>query len=107
MNQQTNNVSSTKKTMYSVAYILSILFAVITAILIIPLCWTIPMTMMIKNAKLSCGTSQEKSHLILTICSFFFLGIITGIFLLVAEISPSNNNNVQNTNVQNNNNPEN
>ncbi|WP_338983176.1 hypothetical protein [Spiroplasma endosymbiont of Othius punctulatus] len=94
MNQQDN---SQKQTLYLVAYIFAIIATVISGLFIIPLFWMVPMTIMINNAKKQVGTPNEKPHIALAICSLLFLGLISGICILIADVSTNNNTQTANT----------
>ncbi|MDR2653847.1 MAG: hypothetical protein LBB39_00860 [Mycoplasmataceae bacterium] len=69
---------------YKAAYIFAVIFTVITAFAIIPLIWTIAMTLRIKKTYL---TNDDSSHIVLGICSLFFLSLISGIIILCSEAS--------------------
>ncbi|AHI52433.1 hypothetical protein [Spiroplasma culicicola] len=66
--------------MRKAAYILNIISTIATAIVLIPLIWTIPMT--IKSKKII-GDGQE--HVAFGVCSLFFTNIISGILTLIPE----------------------
>ncbi|QBQ07950.1 hypothetical protein SGLAD_v1c07510 [Spiroplasma gladiatoris] len=69
--------------MREASYTLSIIATVIFSIFIIPLAWTIPMTIITKNT-----INDGKEHIALGICHILFMplvGIISGILLLLQE----------------------
>lgn len=74
-------VVSDENTLKMVAFIFAVIACVCSAAALIPLCWTIPMTVKIYKAykgevKLSTGFK---------VCSLIFLSLVSGILLLVDQ----------------------
>ena len=66
---------------YTIAYVFMVIGTVISAFLIIPMCWTIPMTIYYKNAH----ERGEDVSLAFKICTLLFVSLIGGIFMFVND----------------------
>ncbi|ATZ16621.1 hypothetical protein JN01_0158 [Entomoplasma freundtii] len=91
-------------TLWNVAYIMMIIMTILSVVILtplllgtadiyllflaimvlLPLAWMIPMTIMVKRCRNEVGTPNEKNHLALAICCTLFAGIIPGILAIVA-----------------------
>lgn len=79
---RTNNSNNSKKSEFStVVKVFMILGLVATCWLIIPLCWTIPMTVHAFN-KMNNG---EKLTIGFKVCTLIFVSVIAGIFMLADD----------------------
>lgn len=84
MNSLTTEQES-RKQLYRIAYAFQIVGTVFSAFFfLIPLAWTIPMTLATKKAIEQVGTNEEIQHIALGVCSLFFSSLIGGILILVA-----------------------
>ena len=68
-------------TIMTIALVLCIISIVVTAPFIIPLAWTIPMTIHLNK----CLKNNEKISVAFKICTLIFLNTIAGILLLVGD----------------------
>lgn len=82
MYQSREKYLSAYQSLLGVAYAFAILSTVISAPFLIPMLWTIPMTRSINKKRLAAEPSE---CLALGICALFFLSIISGVLLIVAN----------------------
>lgn len=71
-------MDQTSQTLKLVAFIFALIATIATGIVIIPLAWTIPMTIHLYNAY-----KGKQYSLAFAICSLLFLNTIAGILLIV------------------------
>ena len=64
------------------AYIFMLICTIISGFAILPLCWTIPMTIHVSR----CVNEGRKVGIGFAVCSLLFVSMIGGIFLLVREM---------------------
>lgn len=74
-------MTSTDQTLRLIAFIFNIITCVATGILLIPLCWTIPMT--VHSWGIYKGT--KPNTVAFGVCTLLFLNLIGGILLLVSN----------------------
>ncbi|MDO4182210.1 MAG: zinc-ribbon domain-containing protein [Coriobacteriia bacterium] len=73
--------SSNQETLRLIAFILNIISTVSMGLLILPLAWTIPMT--VHSYGIYKGTKQSTTAF--AVCDLIFVNLISGILLLVAD----------------------
>ncbi|MCL8211711.1 hypothetical protein LD125_00039 [Mesoplasma sp. JKS002658] len=82
MYQNREKYLSAYQSLLGIAYAFAILSTVLTAALLLPMLWTIPMTKSINKKRLAAEPSE---CLTLGVCALFFLSIISGVLLIVAN----------------------
>ena len=73
--------SQLKNDLREAAYVLGLIVTIASGLAIIPLCWTLPMTLYLKRKM----DAKEKTGIAFDICYFIFVSRISGVLLLVAD----------------------
>ncbi|AAT75977.1 unknown transmembrane protein [Mesoplasma florum L1] len=59
---------------------------VLLVIFLVPLVWTIPMTLAANKAYKQIGTEEEVTHIALSVCTLLFVNLVSGILFIVASV---------------------
>lgn len=70
-------------TLLQIAFIFMIITTVISGLLILPLCWMLPMTLALNR----CIKEHRKPSIAFSVCTIIFANIVSGILMLVASVT--------------------